>query len=313
MDPRVTQALAAWDMAGADVTLAARRENTVYRVMADGSELALRLHRPGYRSDAQLRSELQWMAYLVENGFAVPRPRPARDGALVHTLDGVQVDMLSWLPGRPLGHGDQIDHPDPITLCENLGAQMARLHDLTDAWQPPEGFDRPDWGAEALLGDAPLWGRFWDHPHLTGDQRALLKAARDAARADLDALDPAPDVGLIHADLLAENMLIDGPEITFIDFDDAAFGYRDFELATFLLRYVDRPDFLALCAALCAGYARRRRVDDGHLDLLLTIRALTYVGWIADRLGEPGTAERSARAIDRATRLSRRYLDRRSA
>ena len=117
------------------------------------------------------------------------------------------------------------------------------------------------------------------------------------------------DYGLIHADLLSENMLRDGDRVFLIDFDDGGWGFRDFELATFLLRFEEAPDYADLRAALIEGYAARRAVRADELDLFVLLRALTYPGWIADRLGEPGAQERSERAIATATRSAWRWLE----
>ena len=72
------------------------------------------------------------------------------------------------------------------------------------------------------------------------------------------------------------------------------------------------PDYAGLRAALCDGYAARRTVDPARLDLFLLLRALTYPGWIMDRLGEPGAEERSARAISTAVEQARLWLGRRA-
>lgn len=298
-------AAAAWGLSPCNVRLAARRENTVYQVGGH----ALRLHRVGYRSDAELRSELDWMAALARGGMDVPAPVVSRAGRLVETVAGVQVSVISWLPGRMLGAQGALDGvTDRVALVRQLGGLLARLHDLSDAWTPPQGFARPRWGAEGLTGDAPLWGPFWDHPHLTPDQRTLFLATRDAARAHLARLNGA-DFGLIHADAITENLMLDGDRLSLIDFDDGGWGYRDFDLATFLFRQLDAPDYPELRDALCDGYAVRRRVDAATLDLFLTLRALTYPGWIVPRLAEPGGAERSARAIRQAEPLARAYLE----
>ena len=47
------KALAPWGFQDAVCTLAAARENHVYQVQLDGRSFALRLHRPGYRTDAE--------------------------------------------------------------------------------------------------------------------------------------------------------------------------------------------------------------------------------------------------------------------
>ena len=298
-------AAAEWGLSPCAVQLAARRENTVYRVGAH----ALRLHRIGYRSDAELTSELAWMQALALGGMNVPAPVASRAGRLVETVADTQVSVISWLPGRMLGKQGALDGvADRPALVRQLGGLLAQLHMLSDAWTLPAGFTRPRWDAPGLLGEAPLWDRFWDHPHLAPDQRALFLATRDAARAHLDALG-AQDFGLIHADAITENLMLDGDRLSLIDFDDGGWGYRDFDLATFLFRQLAAPDYPALRDALLAGYATRRRVDPATLDLFLVLRALTYPGWIITRLDEPGGAERSARAIAQAEPLARAYLN----
>lgn len=310
MSVSVPSALSQWGLAEAHAEFVAQRENEVWKVVQGPDAFALRFHRPGYRSDAELISELAWMSMLADNGLRVPRPVPCSDGAFLGQAGGRRVSLLTWLDGAPIGAvGHLSDGADPRRLCRQIGRAMAELHDRTDAWEPPEGFTRPDWRAEGLLGDSPLWGRFWAHPDLETTERDLLLRVRAHARRDLQRLGETLDRGLIHADLLAENILADGAHIAFIDFDDAAWGYRDFELATLLLKFRDRPYFAEMRAGLCEGYARRRAVSPETLDFMLLLRALTYPGWIAARMDEPGAAERSRRAVATALTLANDYLE----
>lgn len=303
-------AAALWGLEDAPIKLVARRENVVYRVDAPDGPRALRFHRKGYRSTAELRSELDWMAMLEAYGMSVPRPVRSLAGHFIEEIEDQQIDLLTWESGEPLGRaGELIGVEDRAAFCRLLGAQMARLHDLSDAWEVPEGFSRPVWDSAGLLGDMPLWGRFWEHPDLSGVDRTLLFKVRNAADAALGAREAGADYGLIHADLIAENMLWDGARLTFIDFDDGGFGFREFELATFLLRYRSEPDYDALRSALCEGYGARRDVDAEMLDLMILLRALTYVGWITDRLDEEGAEARSARAIRTALEVARDWME----
>lgn len=303
------QAALAWGLDPARLELAAHRENTVWRAEGAGGPFALRLHRPGYRTQAELESELAWMAALADGGLNVPRPIPSRAGRLVEMVDGVACDLLVWLPGRTLGSQGALDGiADRAGLMRDLGAMLARLHDLSDAWALPRDFTRPRWDRAGLLGAEPLWGPFWDNPDLSSDQRRAMLAARDKADAHLARIEGAQDFGLIHADAITENVMIHDGRLALIDFDDGGFGFRDFELATVLMRQLSAPDYPALRAALVAGYAARRVVDPATLDLMLMLRALTYPGWIIPRMGEPGGAARSARAIATAMPLVDAYL-----
>jgi Ser/Thr protein kinase RdoA (MazF antagonist) len=309
MEALAQRAARLWGFGPDQIRLAARRENIVWRAEDARGAFALRLHRPGYRDADQLLSELQWMDALAQGGLNVPRPVPSRAGALVQEVGDTLVDLLTWLPGAPIGSQGQLAVADRVGLCRDLGNLLARLHAISDAWSPPPGFSRPKWDRAGLLGDRPLWGPFWDNPDLSEAQRATLLAARAKADAQLAAIEPGLDAGLIHADALSENILIHDGALSLIDFDDGGWGFRDFDLATFLMRFLPASDYPALRAALLEGYATRRAVDPGTLDLFILLRALTYPGWIIPRLHEPGGAERSARAITTALPLAEAYLD----
>lgn len=305
----VEQALALWGLGGADHHLVAARENEVFRISAPDRTVALRLHRKGYRSDQELRSELAWMAAVSDGGIGVPAPIPSATGEMLHVVEGVQVDVLSWLNGVSVQKAlDARDAAVRADLFGEIGRQIAALHHIIDAWTPPEGFARCAWDREGLLGDAPLWGRFWDNPLLMAEDRRVMLELREVATAELRQLESSLDYGLIHADLVSENIMVDENRVQMIDFDDGGFGFRLFEIATALVKYRDQPDYRALKDALIEGYMSARPIDLAPLDLFMAIRAATYVGWNIERIAEDGAEARNARLIRDARDLARAYL-----
>lgn len=304
MSDPVGQALALWGLEAAECSFVAGRENRVYRVRAATGDLALRIKRPGYRQEDELLSELAWLEAMDRAGLHVPRPLPSRGGRLLERLEAGFVDVVEWMPGKPMGKSRA-----PLAL-ENreavfsaLGREMARLHAACDAWRRPAGFRRCHWDIDGLLGEAPVWGRFWDNPTLDPGTQELFARFRDAARDRLASAGAALDTGLIHADLVRENVLLDGPTIQLIDFDDGGFGFRQFDIATVLLKSIAEPDYRALKDALIDGYRSQRPLDLSLLDLFIAIRALTYVGWIVPRIHEEGGADRNARFVAEARDL----------
>ena len=261
----------------------------------------VRIKRPGYRSAAELRSELDWLSAMDRAGLQVPRPVLSRAGRLLESVRQGFADVITWLPGAPMGQSRE-----PLVLADRagtfraIGREMARLHRACDGWAFPLDFQRCHWDVSGLLGEAPVWGRFWDNPTLSPDDRALFLRFRQMAR---DRLVGAFDYGLIHADLVRENVLLDGPTIRLIDFDDGGFGFRAFDLATTLLKSRAEPDYPALKAALIDGYHALRPLDLAQLDLFIAIRALTYVGWIIPRMVEDGGTDRNARFVAEARSL----------
>ena len=277
------------------------RENHVFEMQTPQGRAALRLHRAGYQSPAAIRSELWWCAALAQAGLPVPAALPARDGSLLVALsDGRHASAIAWMEGEALGEAAQ-PNTRPLTLVLDLyhalGGLLAQVHQATDRLTLPPDFTRPQWDWDGLVGDDPLWGRFWDHPAATSDQRATLIRARDILRERL-----AGDIGLIHADVLRENVLVNGRSVSLIDFDDSGFGYRLHDLGTALVQTVQHPEHVQLRDALMAGYGT---TDIEMVEAFTLARTLASVGWTMPRLAPDDPINRShlARAIFCAKRV----------
>ncbi|MBX5156334.1 MULTISPECIES: homoserine kinase [unclassified Rhizobium] len=322
LQERALEALGHWSALADDPVLLKYRENAVFRItLADGRSAALRLHRPGYHDETSLRSELDLMAALRFGGLDVPCPVPTGNGQNLICLPEScrfpeqYADVVSWVDGAALGQsGTPLSQPAEtqadIFFC--IGHAMATMHDLADAWALPADFRRPAWDAEGLLGEKPLWGRFWDCPGLSRDEASALSALRDDLRHRLaNAQRHGLDYGLIHADLVRENIFLTGDEdrVAFIDFDDAGYGFLLFDLATALLKNRQEPAYPAIENALITGYRSRRGLSDAALEclpLFMVLRSLTYIGWLAERPEIPNAAERLSRYVAESLELARK-------
>jgi Ser/Thr protein kinase RdoA (MazF antagonist) len=308
------RALGQWGLPDQQPELLKYRENAVFRVrLANGGHAALRLHRPGYHSEASLRSELLWMDDLRRNGLRVPQPLPATDGSLLVAIGSREqqfADLIGWVAGRQIGEtGKPLEHSpaELAAIYRSLGKAMADVHNASDRWIPPPDFHRPAWDAEGLLGDAPLWGRFWDCNAMSADDRLFFSDLRPYLRERLRGVSADLDFGLIHADLVRENVLVDGDSVALIDFDDCGYGWRLFDIATALLRNRGEEQYPLIRSSLLEGYRFRRRLDDGalaHLPLFLLLRSLTYIGWAGERPELPDATDRMARYIREARELA---------
>lgn len=277
MTPAEVAALA-WD--GRVLRTLRDRENHVFEMVTPKGRAALRLHRAGYQSPKAIRSELWWCAELSRAGLPVPAALPATNGQLLVELpDGRHASAIAWMEGEALGEAAK-----PFTLplsqvldaYHALGHLLARVHRTTDSLTLPEGFTRPRWDLDGLVGDDPLWGRFWDHAAATPDQRQTLIRARDVLRERL-----AGDIGLIHADVLRENVLVNSRSVSLIDFDDSGFGFRLHDLGTALVQTFRHPEQPLVRAALMAGYGT---TDEDMVKAFTLARALASVGWTMPRL-----------------------------
>jgi len=296
-------ALPQWGLAGAEVTQVAYRENITLRVdTGDRGVFALRVYQANYRTDAQIQSELDLMAYLEGEGIRTPKVVPTSRGALFTTVesDGVaeprQVVVFEWIDGRPLRTtGQPIGEIAPLAESyAEVGRLGARIFNATEKWQKPAGFDRPAWDANGIYG---VNGNLGDFRRLEGATDAQMRLLLDVADNLTEVLDgfgqTADRYGLSQGDLLAENIFVCNDGMRMIDFDDAGYSWCMFEIATAVADLSNTPAFEPCLAAIVSGYREHRDLPEEHLALLpafILARALSYLSWCAKMPHMPLTA-----------------------
>jgi len=294
--PAALTSLEAFELHVAELKLVSLAENVTFRVtVRDGAPYVLRLHRPGYHTFDELNSERVWIRALADAGIAVPRAVTARDGR-----DYVAVDIAATVERRYVGlshwtNGDLL--ADVLRLSRSvgdsegyyvqLGSIAASMHAQAAVWPVPGTFARHAFDADGLMGETPFWGPFWEHAALSVVQRRLLLDTRDRIHAALNRYGrDAATFSMIHADLHTGNLLLDGERLTVIDFDDAGFGWHQYDAAVALFGSWTAPEFPLLERAFVRGYRSVRGISDEQLALLpmfLLIRGMAIIGWIHQR------------------------------
>ncbi len=118
-----------------------------------------------------------------------------------------------------------------------------------------------------------------------------------------------PSIGLIHADLLQENILQNNDGLWLIDFDDGGYGYRGFDLGTALIQHSDLPYIDALTDATIKGYESIGGAQPDlaeAMPLYIMLRGMAACGWIISR-AKPDDPRHRIYA-ERALRCVQRYL-----
>ena len=295
-------ALRKFGIGSARLQLVGISENVTFRADDDrsGQAYVLRLHRPGYHTLDELNSERVWLEALRSSGISVPTPVDAPDGRYFVPVDVAgnetrQAGLNVWAPGEIVGelltaHDRNADAARPIEIAEpfsQLGGLMAAMHNQAASWTPPSSFRRHRLDLDGLLGDAPFWGPFWENPVLEERERELLIAARDHCRERLRRYgEPGRTFSVIHADLHLANLLTCDGQLSVIDFDDAGFGWHQYDIAVAMFHSRDTADFRAARQAFLHSYRAVRPISDDDLALVPMfelIRGMAILGWRAAR------------------------------
>lgn len=321
--PAARAALEAFPIDGRDLTLVSLSENVTFRVTdgRDGRAYVFRLHRPGYHTLDELVSERAWIRALAEAGIDVPEAVLTRDGqdyvpvTIQATGEQRFAGLASWTEGRLLSDvlAETSDQRRIEDSFEQLGAITAAMHNQASAWQPPSSFRRHSLDSDGLMGMTPHWGEFWEHRSLSAGERSLLLDVRQRLHDMLRGLSQSPSVyGMIHADMHPGNIVVDGDRLTVIDFDDAGYGWHQYDIATALTHWQTKPNAAEIESAFLAGYRATRPVPDEALSLIPDFRLIRWmatIGWFHQRpeLNRPPAIfeERKAWVLDQCAALQR--------
>ena len=294
------------------------RENHVFRVSTAGQSFALRIHRPGYRTDAEINAELDFIESLRTSGVAVSqfvRTSAGETLCVVEDAEGrFQIDLQLWIDGKPLGDvGEAFEGSSGLLPADfgRLGQLMARTHNATDGMDTGP-LNRRAWDIDGLVGDSPVWGSPLLLPEIEPEDRATLEAAVQQLRLSLADYGTKPaKFGPIHADFTPENVLVSDQELVLIDFDDFGEGWHLFDIATALLFFKPHPRYAEYQDALLGGYCQHRALDLQDLQMLqpmLLARALTYLGWAAARRGDETAEFIAAELLPLTVGLAREFI-----
>jgi Ser/Thr protein kinase RdoA (MazF antagonist) len=80
--------------------------------------------------------------------------------------------------------------------------------------------------------------------------------------------------------------MVDGDDLTVIDFDDAGFGWFSHELACALHPGIGEPWFVEAEAAIIEGYSSVHPISQDEIESIhtfLAVRSLMIVGWLDAR------------------------------
>lgn len=251
--------------------------NDTYEAETSAGKFILRIYKHSWRTETDIRFELDLLMHLKECGLPVSYPIPRRDGEWITELsapEGLRYAVLfTFAPG--IGKSD-------VKTSRSYGRAIADLHHAMDRYIPR--YKRFELDARHLL-DEPLQQLrpFLQHrPHdlklvddISGRLRKRLESVANGAY----------DWGVCHGDLHGWNVFhtVDGG-LTHFDFDCCGLGWRSYDLSVFLWDRVhgkeDRFEDECWDAFIGAYLAERplSEQDIAAIPLFVAVRQLWLIG-----------------------------------
>ncbi len=277
-------------------------ENATFRLCdaASGRDLALRVHRLGYSSAAEIRCELAWIEALRREAvIETARPCAGSDGDFVQQLASPaggpsrHAVAFEFLPGH--APDDPADMP---RWFERLGELTARLHQHARGWGRPPAFRRKRWDLDGMVGVNAYWGPWRAAIGLDAGGAALLERALAHIERRLAQFGTGVErFGLVHADLRLANLLVDGERLRVLDFDDCGFSWFLYDFAAAVSFMEHEAAVVALLTAWLEGYSRVAPLpaaERREIPTFVALRRILLTAWLASHRELPLAQARAA-------------------
>jgi len=274
--------LAHYDLDVVDVAEIRVTNNAVFRLNTTADSYALRIHRAGYRIPQQIRSELSYLEALADGSeVMVPRPVRTRGGDLVAVVEvGGEVryaSVVAWLDGevrRPRRGAGK------ATLFR-IGQALGRIHQFSETFDPPAGFDLPTWDIATMFSPERL--RLIE----AAPYRSQVDQVIWTGRERLAELTPTPQTyGVLHHDFILLNCLHSHHRTAVIDFDDSGWGFYLQDLGGLLGNLKDYRSYRTLREWFVDGYESVRQfptTSERDMELMIALRHCTSLLWLLER------------------------------
>lgn len=236
----------------------------VYHVQSQHQSFVLFIYHANRRNAAEITAEWDFVDYLHSGGVVVAPAVRQSDGSLLLTLDapeGVRHAVLStFVEGKHL----RLRHSIEAVWC--YGRAIAQIHALADAITHNLVRPRNEFDAIVAQSITAFETAYPDHVAAISD----LHHAAIIIQSGMNLLSRAkPYYGMVHGDVIRANAQVscDG-HVTVLDFDLCGWGWRAYDVASYLQVIEGSPEQEAAGQAFLDGYQQVRHLTQEEVDSL---------------------------------------------
>lgn len=241
-----------------------RGANDTYLVRCANARYFMRVFRSGAFSREANEFEADALNNLYQQGYPVAYPIALRSGEFISEIAAPEGPRFILLTA--LAEGDIPDYH----LVENstlVGESLAQMHQASNGFETSRQRNRLD--LQWLLEDSIAVIK--DHVTSHAEAVSLIESiAANARTAVLSAPSDSLDFGFCHGDFHGGNLHVYENKVTLFDFEECAFGYRVYDIATFKwdLGFGERR--VKLWPAFVEGYESIRPLSEPEASLVDT-------------------------------------------
>ena len=207
----------------------ARCRNRIYKAKCGSYSIVLRLTSLSCRTKEEIMEELSFQNYLFENGAPVSQPIQYENGQWYTEVlideEQYYVSAFRFVEGK---NWDERDDLKPEILF-NIGKALGKIHALSEIYGEQRKIRRM-WYEQQELKNAPaLFGKY--NPALLEAFEKFMDQMK-SSKSDRDSF------GLTHGDFLMSNYLVNGDQVTVIDFDECEYSWYVMDLAICMRCYL---------------------------------------------------------------------------
>lgn len=268
----------------------------VYAVDAYEHKAILTLYRHGERNAQEIDAELAAMLHLSEGGLYVPTPISQKNSQNIVFLlqpEGERFAvMTTFMQGSPIGR--QIT----AAMSHRVGKLIGEAHHAFDRSLPP--LHRPVLSFQEAMQRA-LVDIVQVAPHRK-DNLAWLQPLSHQLEQSIRTLSrDNASYGLLHGDVIPSNILSHASDLVLLDFDLCAYGWRVYDVASFLVEIEWWNMGNDVRDAFLSGYSALHPMSQPEIDslpALQAIRCVLMLGLAARHINTWGRAGFSQASID---------------
>lgn len=282
-----------------------RGANDTYKVQCADATYFLRIYRCGAFSLDANKFEAEALHYLHQQGFPVAHPIALKSGGFISQIDAAEGIRHTLLTAKVTG-----EPPDYESLdnCQLVGSSVAQMHLAFADFK--SFYKRADLDTSWLLEQsmAEIRNHMAQHP----DALKLIEDTAKKVRAIVQSVPTgAPDRGICHGDLHGGNLHISQGTVTHFDFEECAYGYRAYDLATFKWGVCMGEGGRQRWAAFLKGYLSLRSISDADLssiDAFVAMREIAESAYGVRHVGDFGHNAIMVSDIDDVSRRFKKLL-----